>query len=85
MPLGDSQVQGLRTLWHVIRPRGCGLTALFSNCRLCLPVSLFSLIGECRGLCGGHLHTLLLRLQRTSEAFVLVVLAGKSGLALLSP
>jgi hypothetical protein len=28
---------------------------------------------------------LLLRLQRTSEAFVLVVLAGNSGLALLSP
>jgi hypothetical protein len=28
---------------------------------------------------------LLLRLQRTSEAFVFVVLEGKSGLALLSP
>jgi hypothetical protein len=65
--------------------RGCALTALFSNRRLSLPVSLFSLIGECLGLCGGHLHTLLLRLQRTSEAFVFVVLAGKSGLALLSP
>jgi hypothetical protein len=35
-------------------------------------------------LCGGPLHTLLLRLQSTSEAFVFVVLAGKSGLALLS-
>jgi hypothetical protein len=66
-------------------PRGCRLTALFSNRRLSLPVSLISLIGECLGLCGGHQHTLLLRLQRTSEAFVLVVLAGKSGLALLSP
>jgi hypothetical protein len=66
-------------------PRGCRLTALFSNRRLSLPVSLFSLIGECLGLCGGHLHTLLLHLQRTSKAFVLVVLAGKSGLALLSP
>jgi hypothetical protein len=54
--------------------------ALFSNRRLSLPVLLFSLIGECLGLCGGHLHTLLLCLQRTSEAFVLVVLAGKSGL-----
>ena len=57
--------------------------ALFYNCRLSLPVLLFSLIGECLGLCGGHLHTLLLRLQHKNEAFVLMVLAGKSGLALL--
>jgi hypothetical protein len=33
----------------------------------------------------GPTHTLLLRLQRTSEAFVLVVLAGNSGLVLLLP
>ena len=65
--------------------RSCRLTALFYNRRLSLPVSLLSLTGKCLGLCGGHLHTLLLCLQRTSEAFVLVVLAGKSGLALLLP
>jgi hypothetical protein len=58
---------------------------LFYNRRLSLLVSLFSLIRECLGLCGGHLHMLLLCLQRMSEAFILVVLAGKSGLALLSP
>ena len=66
-------------------PRGCGLTALFSNRRLSLPQSLFCLIGKCLGLCGGQLYTLLLRLQRTSKAFVFMMLAGKSGLALLSP
>jgi len=85
--LDKCEGRGLRGTSFISRlflPRGCGLT-LFSNRRLSLPVSLFSLIGECRGLCGGHLHTLLLRLQRTSEAFVFVVLAGKSGLALLSP
>ena len=76
---------GTSFIGRVFLLRGCRLTALFSNRRLSLPVSLFSLIGECLGLCGGHLHTLLLRLQRTSEAFVLVVLAGKSGLTLLSP
>ena len=63
--------------------RSCRLTALFYNRRLSLPVLHFSLIGECLGLCGSHLHMLLLRLQCTSEAFVLVVLAVKSGLALL--
>jgi hypothetical protein len=76
---------GTSVISRVFLPRGCRLTALFSNCRLSLPVLLFSLIGECLGLCGGHLHTLLLHLQRTSEAFDFVVLAGKSGLALLSP
>ncbi len=76
---GSSVISGLFV------PRGCHLTALFYNCHLSLPVSLFSLIGECLGLCGGHLHTLLLRLQHTSEVFVLVVLVGKSSLALLSP
>ena len=70
---------------RLLFPRGCGLTALFSYCRLSLPVLLFSLIGKCLGLCGGQLYTLLFRLQRTSKAFVFVVLAGKSGLALLSP
>ena len=65
--------------------RSCRLTALFYNRRLSLPVSHFSLIGKYLGLCGSHLHTLLLRLQRMSEAFILVVLAVKSGLALLLP
>ena len=86
--LDECKGRGLRGTLVISRlflPRGCRLTALFSNCRLSLPVSLFSFIGECLGLSGGNLHTLLLRLQRTSEAFVLVVLAGKSGLALLSP
>jgi len=78
-------LRGTAVISRLFLPRGCGLTALFSNRRLSLPVLLFSLIGECLGLCGGHLHALLLRLQRTSEAFVFVVLAGKSGLALLSP
>jgi hypothetical protein len=76
---------GTSVISRLFVPRGCGLTALFSNCPLSLPVSLFSLIRECLGLCGSHLHTLLLCLQRTSEAFVFVVLAGKSGIALLSP
>ena len=78
---------GTSFIGRVFLLRGCRLTALFSNRRLSLPVLRFSLIGECLGLClcGGHLHTLLLRLKRTSEAFVLVVLAGKSGLALLLP
>jgi hypothetical protein len=86
--LNECKGRGLRgtsVISRLFLPRGCRLTALFSNRRLSLPVSLFSLIGECLGLCGGHLHTLLLHLQRTSKAFVLVVLAGKSGLALLSP
>jgi hypothetical protein len=78
-------LRGTSVISRLFLPRGCGLTALFSNRRLSLPVLLFSLIGECLGLCGGPLHTLLLRLQSTSEAFVFVVLAGKSGLALLSP
>ena len=78
-------LRGTAVISHLFLPRSCGLTALFSNYCLSLPVSLFSLIGECLGLCGGYLHMLLLRLQRTSKAFVLVVLAGKSGLALLSP
>jgi hypothetical protein len=86
--LDECEGRGLRgtsVISRLFLPRGCGLTALFSNRRLSLPVLLFSLIGECLGLCGGPLHTLLLRLQSTSEAFVFVVLAGKSGLALLSP
>jgi hypothetical protein len=76
---------GTSVISRLFLPRGCGLLALFSNRRLSLPVALFSLIGECFGLCGGHLLTLLLHLQRTSEAFIFVVLAGKIGLALLSP
>jgi hypothetical protein len=46
---------------------------------------LVSLIGN--GLCshGGRLSTVLLRLQRTRAAFLLVVHAGKCGLLLLSP
>jgi hypothetical protein len=76
---------GTSVISRLFLPRGFHLTALFSNRRLSLPVSLISLIGKCLGLCGGHLHTLLLRLQRTSKAFVLVVLGGNSGLALLSP
>jgi hypothetical protein len=86
--LNECEGRGLRgtsVISRLFLPRGCRLTALFANRRLSLPVSLFSLIGECLGLSGGHLHTLLLRLQRTSKAFVLVVLAGKSGLALLLP
>jgi hypothetical protein len=82
--LDECEGRGLRgtsVISRLFLPRGCRL----SNRRLSLPVSLFCLIGECLGLRGSHLHTLLLCLQRTSEAFVLVVLAGKSGLALLSP
>jgi hypothetical protein len=82
--LNECEGRGLRGTSFISRlflPHGCHLTALFFNRRLSLPVSLVSLIGKCLGL----LHTLLLRLQRTSEAFVLVVLAGNSGLALLSP
>jgi len=78
-------LRGTSVISHLFLPRGFRLTALFFNRRLSLLVSLFSLIGKCLGVCGGHLHMLLLRLQRTSEAFILVVLAGKSGLALLSP
>ena len=87
-PRAPQRVRGLRTLRHVVisrlfLPRGCGLTALFSYRRLSLPVLLYSLIGKCLGLCGGQLYTLLFCLQRTSEAFVFVVLAGNSGLPLL--
>ncbi len=65
--------------------RGCRLSALFSNCRLGLLVLLISLVRY--GLCsrGGRLLTLLLRLQRMSAAFLLVLQAGKSSLMLLSP
>ena len=42
-------------------------------------------VGEEGGNGIESLFYVLLRLQRTSEAFVFVVLAGKSGLALLSP
>ena len=67
-------------------PYGCRLMVLFSNCHLSLPVLLFSRIGECLGLRGSRLHTtLLFHLQRTSAAFALVLLVGKSGLALLLP
>ncbi len=61
-------------------PRGCRLSALFSNCRLSLLVPLISLVGY--GLClrGGRLLTLLLCLQHASAAFLLVLQAGKSGL-----
>ncbi len=66
-------------------PRGCRLSALFSNCRLGLSVPLVSLVGY--GLCsrGSRLLTLLLRLQRVSTAFLLVLQAGKSSLMLLLP
>jgi hypothetical protein len=65
--------------------RGRRLLALFSNCRLGLSMPLGSLVVY--GLCsrGGRLLTLLLRLQRASAAFLLVLQAGKSGLTLLSP
>jgi hypothetical protein len=65
----------------------CGrrLSALFSNRRLGLSVPLVSLIGY--GLClhGGHLLTLLLRLQCASAAFLLMLQGGTSSLTLLSP
>ncbi len=66
-------------------PHGRRLSALFSNCCLGLSVLLVSLVGY--GLClhGGRLLTLLLRLQRTSAAFLLVMQARKSTLTLLSP
>jgi hypothetical protein len=66
-------------------PRGCRLSALFSNRRLGLSVPLVSLVGY--GLClrSGRLLTLFLRLQCASAAFLLVLQAGKSGLTLLSP
>ncbi len=64
-------------------PRGRRLSALFSNRRLGLLVPLVSLVGY--GLCsrGGHLLTLLLRLQCASAAFLLMLQAGKSSLTLL--
>ena len=66
-------------------PGSCRLLALFFNCHLGLLVPLVSLVGY--GLClrGSRLLTLLLRLQRASAAFLLVLQAGKSGLTLLSP
>jgi hypothetical protein len=66
-------------------PCGRRLLALFSNCRLGLLVPLVSLV--CYGLCshGSHLLTLLLRLQRASAVFLLVLQVGKSGLTLLLP
>ncbi len=65
-------------------PCGRCLLALFSNRRLGLLVPLVSLVGY--GLCSreGRLLTLLLRLQRASAAFLLVLQAGKSSLTLLS-
>ena len=76
---------GMSFIRHLFLLRGCRLMALFFNRCLSLPVLLFSLIGECLGLCGGHLHVLLLRLQSMSKSFILVVLAGKSSLTLLLP
>ncbi len=66
-------------------PRGCCLSALFSNHCLGLLVPLVSLISY--GLCsrGGHLLTLLLCLQRATAAFLLVLQASKSSLTLLLP
>ena len=59
---------------------GCRLSAFFLNCRLGLMVPLVSLIGD--GLCsrGSCLLTLLLCLQRTRAAFLLVLHAGKCSL-----
>ncbi len=66
-------------------PGSCRLLALFFNCHLGLLVPLVSLVGY--GLClrGSRLLTLLLRLQRASAAFLLVLQAGKSSLTLLLP
>ncbi len=66
-------------------PRGRRLSALFSHCRLGLSVPHISLISY--GLCsrGAPLPTLLLCLQCTSAAFLLVLQVGKSSLTLLLP
>jgi hypothetical protein len=66
-------------------PCGCCLSALFSNFCLGLLVPLVSLIGYSLCLPGGRLLTLLLRLQRASAAFLLVLQAGMSSLTLLWP
>jgi len=39
-------LRGTSVISRLFLPRGCGLTALFSNRRLSLPVLLFSLIGK---------------------------------------
>jgi hypothetical protein len=66
-------------------PGGCRLSALFPNRCLSLSVPHGSLIGD--GLCsrGSRVSTLLLRLQCTRAAFLLVLHAGKCGLTLQSP
>jgi hypothetical protein len=64
--LDECEGRGLRGTSYISRlflPRGFHLTAVFSNRRLSLPVSLISLIGECLGLCGGHLHMLVPKLE----------------------
>jgi hypothetical protein len=60
------------------------LAALLRGQRILL-APLVSLIGYGLCLCGGHLLTLFLRLQRASAAFLLMLQVGKSGLTLLSP
>jgi hypothetical protein len=66
-------------------PHGRRLSALFSNRCLGLLVPLVSLLGYSLCSHGGRLLTLLLHLQRTSAAFLLMLQAGKSSLMLLSP
>jgi hypothetical protein len=66
-------------------PGGCRLSALFPNCCLGLSVPRGSLIGDGLCLLGSRQSTLLLRLQRTCAAFLLVLHAGKCGLTLQSP
>jgi len=66
-------------------PGSCRLLALFPNRRLGLLVPLVSLVGDGLCSCGSRLSTLLLRLQCTCTAFLLVLHAGKCGLALQSP